>query len=104
MHAENRRIAVFGIGLLAAFLATAGCEIPLDPDTPAPNETAAHLEARGQLMVLNYEAMLRDPRTELGRVLDFLGLSDGRDEILAGVAVVLLLSVFFAIFGKERSY
>jgi hypothetical protein len=40
MNAENRRTGVICIGLMAAFMATTGCEIQLDPDPPAPNNTA----------------------------------------------------------------
>ena len=53
-----------------------------------PNELADELASRGQLIKLKYEHMLQDPKGELERVLDFLGVHERREEILAGVKAV----------------
>ena len=53
-----------------------------------PDPLVAQLAAKAQLLELRYERMLHSPREELGRVLDFLGLTARREEVLASVDIV----------------
>ncbi len=54
----------------------------------APDPLVAQLAAKAQLLELRYEGVLHSPREELGRVLDFLGLTARREEVLASVDIV----------------